>query len=305
MSETHIEPPAPPPGGPPPAPPVEPPAPPPEPPAAEVSWPEDWRDRFVKKAPATEREALAKRLNRFSSPDNLLSSYLGLDKQLRSGELKRSLSADATPEEVTEYRKSHGIPDEPTVEAYGLKFPDGYEPNDADKADVGEFLAEMHKINAPPAFVQAAWNRYLGTQAKVQQQLRDAAQALTEERRVEIRTEYGKDYKLNTTLGDRFLAKHAGGQDKAQELADTMLWDGTRLGDLPLYVRTYVNAALSTELDDDAMERGDGSSGGLSLEESLKAAIDLEYTDFEKWRSPDHQAKLQKLNAAKQRKKAA
>lgn len=267
----------------------------PEPVAA--TWPDDWRDRFVKSAPAAEREKLQKRLDRFQSPDNVLRSYLEFERRASAGLLKPALGENASPEEVTAYRKAHGIPEAATVESYGIQFPQGYTPNDADKADVVEFVADMHKDNVPPAVVQKVWAKYLGIKEKAEQQLYEAAQQQTVNNKAELKAEYGRDFDKNMRLGNAHLIE-AVGEDRAKAFMALTLADGTKLGDHPDFGRYIVSQALANA-DDAALATSEFGSDTGAIEDQYKKALDLKFTDPKTYHSDAHQAKLQKLAAAR------
>lgn len=282
------------------------PAPNPEPapsPSPEPTWRDDWRDQLIAKLPAEEREKERTRLQRFQSPENVYKSMRELEKRVSAGMLKPTLAENASDAEIAEYRKANGIPDEPSVEKYGITFPQGYEPNDADKADVTDFLADMHKDNVPPAVVQKVWNKYLGIREKAEAELYQAAQQATINYKAELKAEYGRDFDKNVRLGNQHLVQ-AVGEDQAKEFMAMTLADGTKLGDNPAFVRYIVSQALATA-DDAALATSEFGDAGKSIDDLYKAALDLKFTDAKKYHSPEHQAKLQKLAAAKAGKKAA
>lgn len=267
------------------------------------TWRDDWRDQLIAKLPADEREKEMKRLQRFQSPENVYKSMRELEKRVSSGMLKPTLAEGASEAEIAEYRKAYGIPDEPNAEKYGITFPQGYEPNDADNADVSDFLADMHKDNVPPAVVQKVWNKYLGIREKAEAELYQAAQAATINYKAELKAEYGRDFDKNVRLGNQHLVQ-AVGEDQAKEFMAMTLADGTKLGDNPAFVRYIVSQALATA-DDTALATSEFGDSGKGIDDLYKAALDLKFTDPKKYNSPEHQAKLFKLAAAKAGKKAA
>lgn len=260
-------------------------------------WPDDWRERLAGDDPQQ-----LSRLRRYASPENYLTRTRGIENQIRTGMLKPVLTDKATEPEIAEYRKAHGIPAEPTIEGYGLKFPDTVQLSDADKADLGAFLGDMHKAHAPAVLVQAAVSSYLAAQEKATQQLHDAAQRLTVDHKAEIRAEMGRDYDRNMSLGNSFISKHLG-PEKATALAAMPLSDGTLLGDHPDFVRLYTAAALASA-DDAALVNADGGTGAGSIEEQYQKALALGDTDLKAYHSKEHQEKLIRLASARAKKAA-
>ncbi|MEL6204117.1 MAG: hypothetical protein AAFR47_02230 [Pseudomonadota bacterium] len=259
-------------------------------------WPDDWRDRLSKGD-----EKTAARLRRFASPDNLVRALMEQDKKISAGAFKAALPENPSDKEIADYRKAHGVPDEGTAEAYGLKFAEGVEVTEAQTAQLNAFAAEAHKQNVPPAAVNSLWAWYQGQNETMEQAAYDAAQLKTEESRVELRTEYGKEYKRHTQMADNFMAKHGG--EKAAEIVGLTLADGTKLGDHPDFVRMMVNASLATS-DDAALVTADLASGE-NLDGAYQAALDLKFTDSKKYHSPEHQEKLKRMAAAKAKRQAA
>lgn len=279
------------------------PSPSPEPAPVEATWRDDWREQMVAKLPEAEREKELTRLRRYSSPENVYKSHRELEKRVSTGMLKPSLADGATEAEVAEYRKANGIPDAATPEAYGITFPQGYEPNDADKADVSEFITAAHKANIPPAHVQLLWGQYLGVKEKAEQQLYEAAQQTTINYKAELKAEWGRDFDKNARLGNAHLVQ-AVGEDQAKAFMAMTLADGTKLGDNPAFVRYIVSQALANA-DDAALVTSEFGDNGKSIDDQYKAALALKFTDAKTYNSAEHQDKLMKLAGLRAGKKAA
>lgn len=274
-------------------------------PASQVAsdWPDDWRDRFIKKAPATERESLQKRLNRFTSPDNVLTSYIELDRKLRAGQLQPVLADGASEEEVKAYRKAAGVPDEATPEAYGVEWPKEFEATEADQADLKDFVGVLHAKNVPPAVAQDLWKFYQGIREKADGQAREFANARSIEQQAEIRAEFGPDFEKNLRYGKAFIDKHLGGAERREALVSLTLADGTKLGNHPEFVRLFTAAARS-QLDDREMATAEVDNG-QSIDDAYNAMLDVRYKDPKKYNSPEFQEKLMRYAAAKTKKSAA
>jgi hypothetical protein len=259
----------------------------------EPRWRDDWREAL---ANGDEKEM--KILQRYASFDNWARAQRELRTKLSSGAYKATLPDNADEADVAAFRKSWGVPDAP--DGYGIEFPkiDGYEPSDADKSDLNEFLTAMHKGNAPPGLVKAATDYYWSKQVANQQQLRDAALETTINRRSEIRAEWGKDYDRNTKIGNADMSSLIG-EDGAKELASQTLADGTKLGDHPQFTR-YILAAALRNAGDAALAMPDiatQTAGGLDA--AYAAALDVQWTNPREYHSPTHQQKLERLAAAK------
>lgn len=265
----------------------------------QAGWPEDWRERVAAAYPQAEREKALKKIGRYQSLDNYLKRTNEIESDMLSGKLKRSLAENATESEIADYRKQNGVPDEATAEAYGVKWPDGYEPNEADKSDMSELLAKAHAAHLPPSVVQMFWGQYLGAQEKAQQQLYDAAVEKTTNQRAELKAEYGRDYDRNVRLAKEHLRGQIGAEE-ADALVGLTLADGTKIGDHPAFVRFTVAQALS-QADDMALATNSLTKPGQTVADAYKEALGLRYTDPNKYNSKEHQDYLMKLSAAKAR----
>jgi hypothetical protein len=298
MAEEPATPPAPPEPAPPPAPAPAPTPPTPPAPAAEVTpdWPEDWRDRFVAKAKVEEREKLSKRLARFASPDNVLSSYLDLDRRVSQGNLKPVLDPSASEEEVAAFRKQWGVPDK--IEDYGIAFPDTLEVGESEQAELNEFLTAAQKINAPPEIVKGITGWYFEQREKQEQAAYDQAVETTVNYRAQIKAEYGRDFDRNVRLAKAELNASLGSPERVEGLIGLTLNDGTKLGDHPDFIRYVVQHALSSA-DERDLVQSELSGSGMSLDQTYQQALDLKFTDPKQYHSEAHQKRLQQLASAK------
>ena len=263
-------------------------------PAEQPDWPEDWRDRFTRKAKTEDREKLGKRLARFASPDNILNGYLEMERRMSAGELKQAkLSENASEEDIAAYRKAWGIPETP--EGYNIPLPEGF--SESDKADFGEFLGVAHKLNMPASQAQGIAQWYLELRDRADQQLYDAAAALTVDHRATLKAEYGRDFNRNIDIAKADLATVLGSPDSAEALVGLTLADATKLGDNPAFIRYAVAQALG-KADETMLVASQYDAAGKSLQEQYREALDLQATDRVKYHTPEHQDKLMKLSKA-------
>ncbi|MGL9734742.1 MAG: hypothetical protein ACR5LF_00305 [Symbiopectobacterium sp.] len=117
-------------------------------------FPDNWRDQL-----ACGDAKYRKQLERYSSPEAFAKAHRELQVKLSSGELKAAkLPEKPTDEEFANWRKENDVPDKSDDYLDGL--PSSIVFDDADRARVGSFLAEMHGKNVSKEHVQAAieWN---------------------------------------------------------------------------------------------------------------------------------------------------
>jgi len=115
-------------------------------------WPEDWR-QTVSKAD----EKVLSRLQRYASPEAALQALIAAQNRISAGELKPVLGKNATPEQITEWRKEHGIPEAP--DKYDLK---DVKAENIPADMLALVLKEAHATNQTPDQVKATitgWNQ--------------------------------------------------------------------------------------------------------------------------------------------------
>ena len=260
-----------------------------------VVWPEDWRKRV-----AGDDEKLLKKAERFASPAEIFKSLTEAEKRISQGFKPVELTDKATPEEIIEYRKQQGIPEEWTK--YESEIGNGVVWGDEDKPVIDSFLEYAHQANFPQATVTKALTWY--------QNLQEAQAAMTEEAdtehktnaMVELKEEWGGDYRANlNAIKGSFNAVDSKLFDS---LFNSRGSDGVLLGNNPAVVKAF--AQLARQANPVAM------IAPGTVEESTKS-IDHEIEDINsKMRQPGYgrlpQAdrdknfnRLMELNAAKER----
>lgn len=175
------------------------PSPTPAPAPVAATWREDWRETMAG-GDAKELE----RLKRFNDPNALFKSYRALEQKLSTGELKAQLPPDATPEQLTEYRKANGIPETP--DGYLKDLPSNIILGEEDKVLYADFAKEMHDANASPKEVHTALGWYHKYAEKLQ--IADAKARADFRRQAEdtLRADTGKDYHETIERGGEVLA---------------------------------------------------------------------------------------------------
>jgi hypothetical protein len=198
---------------------------PPNPPPQNTAWGDDWREKYADKDD--------KRLNllkRYASPKDVLDAHFALKQRVDSGELKahKPLPANANPQEIANYRKENGIPE--NAGDYLSNLPNGLVIGDEDKPALTNFAEAMHKSNVPPAVVHQAIAWYNSWQEQQAADIEKADQQSKAKSEDELRAQWGKDYRTNVNVGKQFLLNTAG-EELAQDIMEAVLPDGSRIGD--------------------------------------------------------------------------
>lgn len=152
------------------------------------------------------------------------------------------MAPNATPEQVTEYRKANGIPEKPDGywEAPGLKDVNF---QDVDKAIVAPYLPIMHELNLRPdqvakliTFRQAEADRMVDEQMQGDAQLRQQTEDA-------LRQEWGSQYRPHVEAMRSFITTRFG--DAADALMNARMPDGTPL----LGNQTVLRSLLQMSMD--------------------------------------------------------
>ena len=211
-----------------------------------AEWPDDWREKMA----GNDAKELA-RLKRFNSPLDMKNAYRALEQRLSSGEYKKALPNNATPEEVTEYRKSNGIPDKP--EDYDVSLGNGFVWGEADKPVLDDFTKFAHERNMPGEVVKSALEWY----THQQQVLADQTAERDERERINggeaLRAEWGNGFKGNLAANRTLFEGHVVETPKGEKvpafdvLMSARASDGRLLGNIPDVVKIF--SSISRELN--------------------------------------------------------
>jgi hypothetical protein len=169
-------------------------------PSPEPSASFDWR----KEISGGDDKAL-KTFERFSTIKDAGKAYLEAVNKIRSGELAKPLPADATPEQVSEWRKGNGIPEKP--EAYFEKLANGRVIGEGDQPLFNEFATSIaHKHNLKPEVMSDIVEWYYKLGDTESQQLTDVDRQHAKESEDVLRTAWGNDYRANENHVANYLS---------------------------------------------------------------------------------------------------
>lgn len=197
-------------------------------------WNETWRQDYAGKD-----EKLLKRLERYASPKAALDALIAAQNKISSGEVKHSLPDKPTAEELTEYRKEHGIPDKP--EGYLENLPNGLVIGDEDKPLFESFVKGLHDLNSDPkiaAYAVKWYNDFRETEITKQAERDEVNKSATEDA---LRAEWGNDYRTNVNSIHGLL--DAAQPEVAEAVLNARMADGTALLNNPQVMRWLTSVA--------------------------------------------------------------
>ena len=186
-----------------------------------------------------------KSLQNFSNMDDFVKSYLHSQKLVGSEKINVP-NKYATDEDWKEVYKKLGTPD--NAEAYKYDLPEGHK---VDDDTLKSFSAAAVKLGLLPRQAQGIMKYYNDVINKGSEDQQAKMKLAQEESAKELRKEYGATFDrqiqsaknlAHATLGKEFIN-------------DTLLQDGSRLGDNPQVIKAFVN--LANKLSEDTIVKGD------------------------------------------------
>jgi hypothetical protein len=258
--------------------------------------PENWREIM-----ADGDEKLLARLKRFSHPSKVTKSWLSAEQKISSGEFKKGLPENPTPEQLAEWRTQQGIPEAP--DKYVPPAIEGFEWGDADKPLLDAFFTDMHAANAPQAQVDAALKAYSKIVADAQVQRVEADKAFRVENEDRLRADLGAEFRPQMTLVKRALEDADGPIPPAisQKLLSARDGDGNRIINDATTMKWLSELALN-HYGPGAMISGDAK---VSMTSRIDELRNLMKTDFRKYIETGGDKEYGKLLAQQSGKRSA
>lgn len=234
---------------------------------------DDWRVRL---ANGDEKEL--KRLGRFATEADVYKAYRELENKLKSGEMKKGLPKDATPEDIAQWRKENGIPEAP--DKYDLTFENGLVIGEEDKPYIDKFVTKMHGENATPAQVKAAVASYYEIMGEQQQAIAEADAQFKDSSLELLREEWGGDYKKNLNAVNGLISSMPDEVRAYFETARTA--DGKVLGNDPEVVKWLAQTAFeinpaATVMPNSMSNPGAGITDEITSIEKMVGDRDSDY----------------------------
>ena len=227
-----------------------------------------------------------KSLQNFSNMDDFVKSYLHSQKLVGSEKINVP-NKYATDEDWKEVYKKLGTPE--NADGYKYDLPEDHRIED----DVlKNFSNEAVKLGLLPHQAQGIMKYYNDVINQGMANQTAQMKVAQEESEKELRKEYGATFDrqiqsaknlAHSTLGKEFIT-------------DTLLQDGSRLGDNPTVIKAFVN--LANKLSEDTMVKGD-SVPFLTVPEINKQIASLQQEGSAYWdkRHPGHADAVQEVQA--------
>lgn len=265
------------------------------------TWPDDWRAKL-----AGEDTKQLKQLEQYTDPTALWKKTKSLEKKLNEkASAAYSPPKDATPEEVSAWRKERGIPDKPESYLEAIKLPKGEVLGDLDKPIVEGFAAAMHNHNATPGQVAAAYDWYRSFQQAQSDLEAETDAQFKQQARDTLRDEWGADFKANLNASASLFRDMPG--DVRDRLLAGRTSDGRLVGDDPAIVKWMASLALEVNPAYKVVP-STASDTGKTMEDEINHLRQLMAKDTsEYWVGPNakkNQARFAELIDAREKRKS-
>lgn len=196
-------------------------------------WPTNWREQYSK-----EDAKKLEKLQRYQSPEAALDAMFAAQQRISSGELKPVLKKDATPEQLADWRKAHGVPQTPgQYELQGVAI------EESEKPMFEELFKSAHETNQSHDQVAATAKAWGLIRAKAFEAQAEKDRSLASSSEDALRAEWGPEYKRNINLVHSLLDGQASPRMK-DSLLSGRLADGTPVGSSPAALKMLLGLAL-------------------------------------------------------------
>ena len=187
-------------------------------------------------------------LQNFQNMNDFVKSYLHSQKLVGADKIPVQ-NKMATDDDWNEVYKRLGRPSSPDEYQYQLP-----EQNKLDDATLKAFSEQAHKLGLLPKQAQGIIDYYNGLAQQSEQSASMQQETARLEAETVLRKEYGPAYDNKINAAKNLATNTLG----AEFLRDTVLQDGSRLGDNPQVVKAF--ATLAEKLSEDNLVQGDVAS---------------------------------------------
>ena len=236
-----------------------------------ADWPDDWREKM-----AHGDEKLMKRLERFASPEKVLNSWLAAEQKISSGEYKKEVDANASPEELAAYRQEHGIPESPD----GYKLPEGQEWSEEDQRMFGKVFESMHGANATQEQINALANGYNELVQDIMSERAQADREFIQSQEDILRSRLGDDYRNKLNIYERALEHPESPIPQAirEKLQGARFEDGSQIVNDAEFATWVIELGLDT-WGEGAMRTGEAAT----IQTRVNEIQQIMRTDFDRY----------------------
>ncbi len=243
-----------------------------------ADWPADWKEKM-----AGGNKDVESLLGRYASPAAAAAALAAAQQKIRSAKVVEPLSAEATPEQVAEYRKATGVPEK----ADGYKLPEGVVPDEGTKQYLKSFYEEMHAANVPQGVVEKALGAYFKNVETAAAKQAEDDLAFHQVSDMSIRKEWGPGYKGNINAIMAMFSTHP--KEVQDNLLNARLANGQKLASDPATLRMLLS--MAKDINPAATVIPGGLEAGKGVDDRIKEINTMMKTmGQQKWHSKENTA---------------
>lgn len=238
-------------------------------------------------------------VSRFKSAGDIGKELLRQKQELSKRMEGGAYPEKGTPEQQAQWRKANGVPDAGTLDAYGVKAPDGYEMSNVEKAALGELATRLYGKHVPAGVMGEITDTFFRAQAANQQMLNELDNEKNKEGRSAFDKEHGRDAEQYLAVANAAFEKIVPDETTRNLLLNARLPGGGRLGSHPAFMNLVLEYGLKTGFGD-RIEASSLESGGRSLAMRQAELEGLRMKDSEKYNDPKTQDELKRIITLRQ-----
>jgi hypothetical protein len=257
---------------------------------AEEKWLKKAKTDDEKKAVAARVGRLRQQIVRYGSEESAILAGMEAQEKLRSGQVKQKPGADASPEEIAEYRKANELPLE--AKDVDVRIPN-HKWTEQDQPLIGSFQQVVFDEEIPQKTITKLvnWFHETGNNAMdFQKQAIDAIdKADKKETREVLKDEFGEEFKPRLDLmGRLFKDDEVFPGDIGGMIFEARTPDGHKLINNAEFVKFFAEVALD-RYGDAGFISGDAKAGNASVVEQARKVMK---TDIDKYYAEGWDKKL-------------
>ena len=246
-------------------------------PAPSAFWPDTWREKW-----AGEDEKKLSRLSRYASPEAAFDALSAMQHRLSTGELKFPLGKDATPEQLSAWRKEVGVPEAP--DKYDIKPKNGEAIGETDKKWIDDLAKAAHAGNISNQQMNAVIDWYYDWQDREVESRHTADLQFKQQTEDQLRTDWGNDYRPNV---NRIKALVDGAPAEIrEELHSARLGNGEPMMSHPAVLKWLASMALELNPAATVVPGATGDLGGAIQDELDKLTKLMGDKGSDYWKGP-------------------
>lgn len=248
-------------------------------------------------------------VSRFQNPRDIPKTLAEQRAEITRLQQQKStrLPDNATPEQIAEYRKGHGLPDikgdakpEMYLDAYKIQIPKGFEATEVQKGMLTDYAKMAYEAGHSPREVKAATDFFFQQEQANTQALNRIAVDYQKTQQNSLRDELGsREYEAQQQAGEAWLkAQFSDKPEELNNLLNARLPGGGLLGDSAWFFKLIAKEAMGAGYTD-RIEANALESNGKSLAAQQAEIEGLRRTDRQAYNRPENQDRLKKIIAAR------